>query len=102
MSQPKTIIDRLRANDEPLPTPFGHPVSINEVHATVLGGGVGLLLGKRGHPLAAAALAAYAILAPPRPTRRIGTATITHEPWYFVASLVTTHLFGRQLRDADT
>lgn len=100
MSQPETPTDRLRAGDKALAELFGHAVSINEAHALLLGA-VGFLLGKRRHPLAAAALAGYAILAPPRIDRRIGSKTITHEPWYFVASIIGTYLFGRQLRDGS-
>ena len=98
--QAETLPERLRRGDRTLIRPFGHPVSVNEVHATLIGLSIGVLaaalvLGGL-YDVALSMLAAlfgYAILGYPifhsldhddPRYRTIGRKTIKHEPWYFV------------------
>lgn len=96
-SQPSALRDRIRAGDATLARPLEHSVTTNEAHAAILGV-VGFWLGKHRHPIGTVAIATYAILAPPRSDRRIGSKTITHEPWWFVGSLLLSYLLGKRLR----
>ena len=97
-SQPKHIGSRLRAGDSTLIELFDHPVSVNEAHSIVLGVSIGFFLGKSGQPVVAASTAAYATLKPTSDSDRIGTKTVTHEPWYFTGSLLAGYLAGKFTR----
>ena len=94
---------RLYRGDQVLLRVFGHPVTVNEAHAVVLGlVGVplGLLatVGPRIAGISMALLIGYAVLGPPTLTsldhqaegygRGIGAKTIRHEPWWFAGSAI--------------
>ncbi|WP_254767574.1 hypothetical protein [Salinilacihabitans rarus] len=99
MSQPQDPRERIHASDDPLVEPFGHPVTINELHALVLGVS-GLVVGY-ALPLLGPLLPLYAIFGRP-PLRSlphdkqttIGRKTIKHEPWYFTVSYTGAFLLG--------
>lgn len=102
MSQPASAETRLEEGDEALVRPFGHPITINEVHAAVLGT-IGVLVGY-SVPVLGPLFPLYAILGRPRfhalahdhPAypRSIGLRTVRHEPWWALASYVPLFVVG--------
>ncbi len=87
---------------------FGHPITINEIHAFQMGF-IGIVVGSAyGNGIEAAALLAlalvgYAILGNPAfhslnhdapEYKTIGMKTIKHEPWYFLVPFVATFIAG--------
>lgn len=102
MSQPSDTHDRFDAGDEALVRPFGHPVTINEVHALVLGA-VGLVIGYVV-PILGPILPLYAVLGRPHfhalphdhndYHESIGPHTVRHEPWWTLASYVPLFFLG--------
>ncbi|AXR81481.1 hypothetical protein [Natrarchaeobaculum sulfurireducens] len=102
MSQPEDTRDRVDAGDEAVVEPFGHPVTINELHAMILGFS-GLVIGYT-LPVLGPLLILYAILGKPRfhsmahdhPDYRmaIGYKSIRHEPWYFLFTYICTFMIG--------
>lgn len=102
MSQPSKARTRLDEGDEALARPLGHPITINEVHAALLGT-VGLLIGY-SVPGLGPLLPLYAIVGRPRfhslphthveYPRSIGLRTVRHEPWWALASYVPLYFVG--------
>ncbi|AGB15466.1 hypothetical protein Halru_0842 [Halovivax ruber XH-70] len=102
VSQPSKARTRLDEGDEALARPLGHPITINEVHAALLGT-VGLLVGY-SVPVLGPLLPLYAILGRPRfhslphdhveYPRSIGLRTVRHEPWWALASYVPLYFVG--------
>ncbi|MFC3957135.1 hypothetical protein [Halovivax cerinus] len=102
MSQPATAENRLDEGDEALARLFGHPITINEVHAALLGT-VGVLIGY-SVPVLGPLLPLYAVLGRPRfhalahdhadYSRSIGLRTVRHEPWWALASYVPLYFVG--------
>lgn len=101
--QPSDLKQRLQRGDATLVRAFGHPISVNEVHATALGligviAGALILVGGYEAALSlSVVLLGYAVLGRPalqsldhdHPAyKTIGHKTIKHEPWYFVGSYV--------------
>lgn len=95
MEQPPTIGERIRYNDQPLVRPFGHPVSINEWHALVLGGSVGTLAAIASVPGLVFVALAISALYPARSDWNMFVETLAHEPWYAISALV----FGFAIAD---
>lgn len=107
MTQPSDPDDRLREGDAPLATPFGHPVTPNEVHAVVIGlsgvfTGAAWALGSIDAAIGLTSiLVGYALLGRPilrslphdhpdygraRPRLTMALRTIKREPWWFLGS----------------
>lgn len=115
-SQPEHPRERLRAGDETLVTILGHPITVNEKHACVLGAILGAITGAAivfDQMTLAVVLASlsvgYAVFGRPvgrslshdhpayerqhetwyeRPSKPIGIKTIRHEPWWFLAPYI--------------
>ena len=109
-AQPEDTRERLRKGDRTLLRPFGHPVSINEVHAVLIST-CGVLF---GHAYATGLellvlplvllLIGYSILGrpmfsslchdDPNYDKSIGLKTIKHEPWYFIPPFILWFVLG--------
>ena len=72
-TQPACLDERLRKGDRELFSVFGHPISVNEGHAAILGASIGFVIGER----------------------RVAFRTIMHEPWYFVGLFAIAYVLGR-------
>lgn len=105
-TQPADPEDRLREGDRGLIEPFGHEVTVNEVHALVLGT-AGFLVATTVDPLDSlltVAFVAYAVggtptfaslpHTDPEYDKSIGLKTIKHEPWYFLGSYLPSYVVG--------
>lgn len=102
MSQPTDTHERLQAGDEVLIRLLGHPVTINEVHALLLGT-TGLVIGYV-LPLLGPLLPLYAVLGRPRLHslphsaveyhNSIGLHTVRHEPWWTLGSYIPLFFVG--------
>jgi len=107
VSQPREPRERIEAGNDALLCVRGHPVTINEVHASILGLTSGVLVGltwgavNPGVAVALSALLAlHAILGRPlgrscphtheeyELSRSIGRQIIRHEPWWYLGFMV--------------
>lgn len=101
-TQPEEIMDRITEGDRELVNVAGHPVTVNEVHAVLLGFSLAALtaLFYAVEPFLAAAaaltVAGTAIGGDPmgqslshdkyRYGKHVGIDTIKHEPWWFLTA----------------
>ena len=106
MSQPTGVHERLREGDGTIVRIFDHPVTVNEVHALIIGCS-GLLVATSVEPLSSlltVLLIAYALGGQPafasmahddpEYVRAIGLKMIKHEPWWFLVTFIPSILIG--------
>lgn len=93
MSQPRSNTTRILAGDESLTSRI-HPITINEIHAFLLGFFVGVLSARKSQPMISVIVGLYALFRPPIGNRSIGSKTLTHEPWYVLCGLLIGGIFG--------
>jgi hypothetical protein len=79
-TQPETIDERLRAGDKALLHIRGHPITVNEAHAALIGGTLAFFYGERG----------------------IAARTVTHEPWYALGMAVIGYALGRAISPSSS
>ena len=97
MSQPSDNEERMEAGDAEKFAPYGHSISINELHAIAIGFS-GIVIGYT-IPFLGWVLPLYAIFGKPRlrsadEEKPIGLKTIKHEPWWLLASYIPTFIIG--------
>ena len=92
-----SVDDRLKAGDRPLRKGVDG-LSLNEWHATAVGGSLGVLAGRTGNGWAAV-LVGLAPLAWPR-EGRIGIRVLAREPWYALVAVVVGYIAGKRARSA--
>jgi len=90
--------DRLDAGDDAARETVDG-VSINELHAALLGIELGVLSGRTASPQAALLVAAISLAWPGRGP--IGLRTLAREPWWSLAGLAIGFVLGQRTAPAD-
>ena len=92
------VEQRLNAGDAPARETLTGP-SVNELHAALLGGELGLLSGRTESPQAALLVAAVSLAWPGHGP--IGLRTLRREPWWSLAGLAVGFVLGQRTAPAD-
>jgi hypothetical protein len=98
LRQTDRIDDRLDAGDASARETVDG-VSINELHAALLGGELGVLSGRTDSPRAALLVAAISLAWPAGGP--VGLRTLRREPWWSLAGLAVGFVIGQRTAPAD-